>query len=107
MIVGGTLPALIYRAMAAILVVFVLSFCLSSAAPSVAAEHGCQGSEASLRICGQSGTSHLLPIVVQQVLSRDQASAPVARVCEPPLPLAAAREHAHPFTPRAPPFCLA
>lgn len=96
------------RGVAALLVLFVLAFCLSGAIPIAGAEPGCHDPEPCLRICTQSSTLGFITVVViQQVLSLHWAPPSTGRVWIASLGRPASQFRAGPFTPRAPPFSLA
>ncbi len=87
----------------AAMVVLLLFFCTSSAVPALAGDHGCQGSDSSARICGQSAFSDPLPIVVHQttLVEGKREIAPQSVVLFTSLPVSPF--HADPSAPRAPP----
>ena len=103
----GVLTRSDLRGLAPVLVALLLLFCLSSAAPALAGEHGCQGSDSSARICGQSGVADPIPFVVQQTIPFNgdlQVTTPLPVLfLTPSVP----RFHAGPSAPRAPPRSLA
>src|SRR6266545_2691396 len=58
--IRGLFARLGMRSGAAVLAALLLVFCLSSVAPADSAGMGCQGPEASPRMCGQPGVSEPL-----------------------------------------------
>lgn len=94
------------RHIAAVLAVLVAAFCLSSVAPAASPDLGCQGLEASPKMCAQPGASDPLPEVVQDVRPLQWTGAPAARLPRTPLPRPVFQTHAGPSAPRAPPFSL-
>ena len=92
--------------MAAVLVVFVAMLCLTSFAPTAGADSGCQGFGLSPRICGQSGASDPISVVLQDGLLVQWRQAPTAWLPAPPLPRSVWKFHAGPSDPRAPPLSL-
>ena len=94
------------RGMAPVMAALLLLFCLSSAAPALAGENGCQGSESSARICGQSGIADPSPVAVQPTVLVQGDREATAPFPVQPIALSAPQFHADPSAPRAPPFSL-
>jgi len=106
MTVRNALTRMGARTMTAVLAVLVGAFCLSSVAPAAHADSGCQGYEASSKICGQSGAFDPLPEVIPQAPPVQWVEAAAAWLALTPLPGSVSRFHAGPSTPRAPPLSL-
>lgn len=94
------------RGVAAVIAVLLLLFCLSSVAPSLAAETGCQGPDSSVRFCGQSGLADPIPVVVSPVFLMQGDQAATASLPWRAIALLVPQFHGGPSTPRAPPFSL-
>ena len=95
------------RWVAVTLAAMVLVFCLSAAVPATPADDECQGPATSSRICGPSGASEPLPVVMREAPAvwpgPGPAASPVAARAASP----AHRAEPGPAAPRAPPRVLA
>lgn len=92
--------------MAAVVAALLLLFCLSSAAPALAGENGCHGSDSSARICAQSGIANPIPVVAEQATLVQVDRAATTPVPVPGVTAPVAEFGADPPAPRAPPFSL-
>jgi len=96
-------PWLESRGLAVVFAALVAVFCLASVAPMAHAGVGCDGHEASGKVCGQSGPSDPLPgAVLHESPEQPLESSTVWLQFSFP-PRLAVPYHADPSAPRAPP----
>ena len=95
-----------FRGMTAVMAVLLVLFCSSGVVSALAGDHGCQGSESSARVCGQSGVADPLPAIIEQtpLVQSEREPATLGPVLLTPLRVS--KFHAAPSVPRAPPFSL-
>ena len=94
---------LVSRGLAASVAILVAAFCLGSVAPTAHAAVGCEGHEASGKVCGQSGPSEPLADGVLREAPAQPPDSPAARV-QSALPAQfVVSRHVAPSAPRAPP----
>jgi hypothetical protein len=96
-------PLARHRVVAATLVLFLLTLCLSSMAPA-AAETGCRSLDQQHEVCGQSVAPDQIPVAAHIVPAVRWAPVLSTLTVPPAMTAASSQFHADPSAPRAPPL---